>query len=198
MINCQSVQVFEWLVVGENHHDWWTFTVLGWLLAWKTPYQDSNQERTNRAIVPPRNFCKHDGIHALHMKSHFSRLRYLYVNFFSRQLFRIRAASYWIKQLNNQCTMLPKTSSTESQTSFEAQVLKWNQSRRNGGFGGLIPPKQSSKLPQIKIWNIINQSNFCQVWMSSPFCTNVKPSIDDFLATVLSETIRFMKLILWL
>jgi len=38
-----------------------------------------------------------------------------------------------------------------------------------------------------------------------PLCTNVKtpaqtqsPHIDDFLATVLSETIRFMKVTLWL
>ena len=42
MINCQSVQVFEWLVVGENHHDWWTFTVFGWLRACWTPYQNGH------------------------------------------------------------------------------------------------------------------------------------------------------------
>jgi len=37
------------------------------------------------------------------------------------------------------------------------------------------PPKQSSKLPQIEILNVINQYNFCQLWMSNPLCTNVKP-----------------------
>jgi len=67
--------------------------------------QGRNQERAN---CLPRNFCKH----VLHMKSHFSRLRYLYVNFFSRQLHHIRAASYWIKLLTSQCAMFPKTSNT--------------------------------------------------------------------------------------
>ena len=28
--------------IGENHHGWWTFTVLGWLRAWWTPYQNSH------------------------------------------------------------------------------------------------------------------------------------------------------------
>jgi len=41
-------------------------------------------------IAPPGNFCKHDGIHVLHAKCYFLRLRYLNVNFFLRQLFRIR------------------------------------------------------------------------------------------------------------
>ena len=36
------------------------------------------------------------------------------------------AASDRIKQLTNQCTMLPKTPSTEPETSFEALVVKWN------------------------------------------------------------------------
>ena len=44
-----------------------------------------------------------------------------------------------------------------------------------GSFGGLISPKQSSNPLQIEIWNTINQWNFCQVLMSSPPCTNVKP-----------------------
>jgi len=52
--------------------------------------QGRNQERANRAIASPSNFCKHDGLHALYTKSYFPRLRYLYVNFFSRQRFRIR------------------------------------------------------------------------------------------------------------
>jgi len=36
MINCQSVQ-------GDNHHGWCTFIVLGWLLAWWTPYQNDHR-----------------------------------------------------------------------------------------------------------------------------------------------------------
>jgi len=44
-----------------------------------------------------------------------------------------------------------------------------------GGFGWLSPPEQSSKPPQIEIWNTINQWNFCQIWMSSPSYANVKP-----------------------
>jgi len=51
------------------------------------------------ANCPPRNFCKHDGIHVLHMKRFFTKLCYLYVNFFSRQLFRIRVC----------CVILDKT-----------------------------------------------------------------------------------------
>jgi len=73
---------------------------------------------------PPRNFRKHDAIHVLHMKSYFSGLRYLYVNFFSRQLCRMRAASYWIKQLTNQCSMQPKTPNTEPETSCGVLVVK--------------------------------------------------------------------------
>jgi len=115
---------------------------------------------------PPRSFCKHDGIHVLHMRSYFSRLRYLYVKFFSRQLFRIRAALYWIKLLTKQCTMLRKTLSTESETISEALVMRGNHSVATWGFG--YPPKQSSKSHQIEIWNVINQCNFCQLGMSSP------------------------------
>ena len=29
-------------VIGDNHHDWWTFPVLGWLLAWWTLYQNGH------------------------------------------------------------------------------------------------------------------------------------------------------------
>jgi len=36
------------------------------------------------------------------------------------------------------------------------------QSRRHGVFGGLSPPKQSSK-PQIEIWNTVNQWSFWQI-----------------------------------
>jgi len=75
--------------------------------------QGRNKQRANRAIAPPRNFCKHDGIHVLHMKSYFSRLRHLYVNF-SRQLFRIRAASYWIKLLNQ--SMHPASENSQNRT----------------------------------------------------------------------------------
>jgi len=67
----------------------------------------------------PQNFCMHDAIHVLHMKSYFLRLCYLYVNF-SRQLCRIRAASYWIKLLNNHYTMFPKTPSTEKESIWGA------------------------------------------------------------------------------
>ena len=35
-------------------------------------------------------------------------------------------ASYRIKLITNQCTMLPKTRSTEPETRFEALVVKWN------------------------------------------------------------------------
>jgi len=28
-VNSQSAEVFEWLVVGDNHHGWWTFTMGG-------------------------------------------------------------------------------------------------------------------------------------------------------------------------
>ena len=147
---------------------------------------------------PPRNFCEDDAIHVLHMKSYFLRLRYLYVNFFSRQLCRIRAASYWIKLLTSQCTMLPKTPNTEPETSCEALVVKWNQSRRHGGLWWAYPPKQSSKHPQIETRNVINQCNFCQLWMSNLPAQTQSPPIDDFLATVLRENIRFMKVTLWL
>ena len=154
--------------------------------------------------LPPRNFCKHDGILVLHLKRYFSRLRYLYVNFFSRQLIRIRVASYWIKLLNNRCTMLPKTPNTDPETSFEALGLKWKHSSRHEGLMGLSP-QTKLQAGQIEIWNIINQCNFFQLWMSSSLCTkvkhprtNAKPLIDDFLATVLNETIRFMKVTLWL
>jgi len=112
---------------------------------------------------PKKNFRKHDAIQVLHMKSYFSRLRYLYVNFFSIQLCRIRAASYLIKQLTNQCTMLPKTPNTEPETSCEALVVKWNQSRRHGGLWWAYPPKYSYTSPKIEIWNVINQCNFCQL-----------------------------------
>jgi len=43
MINCQSVQVFQWLVVGDNNDGWWTFTVLGWLRAWRAPRQNGHR-----------------------------------------------------------------------------------------------------------------------------------------------------------
>ena len=50
----------------------------------------ATRKRANRAIVPPHNVCKHDGGHVLHLESYFSGLRYLFVKFFSKQLFRIR------------------------------------------------------------------------------------------------------------
>jgi len=77
------------------------------LVVW---HQGRNQERANRAIAPPRNFCKHDGIHVLQMKGYFSR------RVTSKTFFRIRAASYRIKLLTNQCTMLPKTAQNRRQT----------------------------------------------------------------------------------
>jgi len=43
VINCQSVQLLKWLVVGDNHHGWWTFTVLGWLWTCWTPYQNGHR-----------------------------------------------------------------------------------------------------------------------------------------------------------
>ena len=104
-----------------------------------------------RNFPPPRNFCKHDGIHELHMKSYFSRLRYLYVNFFSRQRFRIRAASYWIKLLTNQYALLTKNPSTEPETSFVALAMRWNQPRLHGGLVDLSP---QTKLQTPPNWNM--------------------------------------------
>ena len=67
-----------------------------------------------------------------------------------------------------------------------------HQCRRHGGLWWAKTPKRSFKPPQIEIWNTMNQWNFCQIWISSPPCTNVKPPhkrkgppFDDFLATVL-------------
>jgi len=53
MINCQSVQFFEWLVVGDYHNGWWTFTVLGWLQAWWTPYQNGHRTQLLQSPVDP-------------------------------------------------------------------------------------------------------------------------------------------------
>jgi len=73
------------------------------------------------------------------------------------------------------------------------------------GVWWAYPPKESSKPPDIEIWNVINQCNFCQLWMSTTLLHKRKdpaqtqsPPIDDFLATVLRETIRMMKVTLWL
>ena len=38
---CSSVRMA--CGIGDNHHGWWTFTVLGWLLAWWTPYQNDHR-----------------------------------------------------------------------------------------------------------------------------------------------------------
>jgi len=40
------------------------------------------------------------------------------------------------------------------------------QSRHYGGALVGLSPKQSSKPPQIEIWNIINQWSFCQIFRS--------------------------------
>jgi len=67
-----------------------------------------------------------------------------------------------------------------------------HQSRRHRGALVSLSPPNKSPSPQIGIWNTTNQWNFCQILMSSPPCSNVKPPllmerppIDDFLATVL-------------
>jgi len=83
---------------------------------WNAASRAATRNGQTGQLLPPRHFCKHDAIHILHMKSSFLRLRYLYVNF-SRQLCRMRAASYWIKVLTNQCTMFPETTNTEQKTS---------------------------------------------------------------------------------
>ena len=44
-----------------------------------------------------------------------------------------------------------------------------------GGFVGFTPPQTKLQAHQIEIWNTINHWNFCQILMSSPPCTNVKP-----------------------
>ena len=56
------------------------------------------------------------------------------------------------------------------------QLLRRSQkSIRHGGFGGLSPPNKVP-IPQIEIWNTINQSNFCQIWMStSPHTRKAAP-----------------------
>jgi len=91
--------------------------------------------------------------------------------------------------------MLPKTPSTEPETSFEALGLKW-----------WAYPLQT-KLQAAPNWNMKQYKS-----MQRLSCMNVKPRlhkrkapphkrkapIDGFLATVLSETILFMKVILWL
>ena len=64
--------------------------------------------------------------------------------------------------------MVLKNPNTEPETSCESLVVKWNQSRCHGGLWWAIPPKQSSKRPQIEIGNVINQCNFCQLGISSP------------------------------
>jgi len=88
--------------------------------------QGRNQERANWAIAPPQNFCKHDGIHVLHMKRFFTKLCYLYVNF-SRQLFRIRMCCVILDETINQSMYhASETPSTEPKTSFEALAVKWN------------------------------------------------------------------------
>jgi len=75
---------------------------------------------------PPPKVCKRDGVHVLHTKR-YSRDCVTSTwtsqdNFFACDC----PASYRIKLLTNQCTMLPKTPNTEPQTSFEALVVKWN------------------------------------------------------------------------
>jgi len=71
------------------------------------------------------------------------------------------------------------------------------QSRRHGELWWTYPPQTKLQAPQIEIWNTISQWNFCQIWMSSPPCANVKTPtqslslpIDDFLATVLVSATR--------
>jgi len=64
---------------------------------------------------------------------------------------------------------------------FHAFVLHWPVSRKDSIIrqlsdatrrGGLalvdLAPQTQLQAPQIKIWNTINQWNFCQIWMSSP------------------------------
>ena len=64
-----------------------------------------------------------------------------------------------------------------------------------GSFGGLSPPKQSSKPLQIEIWNTIHQWNFCQFLMSSlpPLHKRKVPPIDDFLSSPLLWCIRWSR-----
>ena len=56
-----------------------------------------------------------------------------------------------------------------------------------GAFVGLSLPKQNSKPSQIEIWNIIIQWSFCQILECQPPCTNIKPPIENYLATVLGR-----------
>ena len=55
------------------------------------------------------------------------------------------------------------------------------------GFNGPSSRKQSSKPPQIEIWNTINEWNY-HFQNVKPTCTNVKLPIKDFLMTVLVAT----------
>jgi len=42
-----------------------------------------------------------------------------------------------------------------------------------GGFWWAYPPNKAPSPPKLKYET--NEWNFCQIWMSSPSCTNVKP-----------------------
>ena len=61
---------------------------------------------------------------------------------------------------------------------------------QRGALVGLGPPNKAPS-PQIEIWNIINQRNFCQIWMSSPPLHKRNPPTQkhpiDYLATVLVQ-----------
>ena len=61
-----------------------------------------NQERANRAIAPPPEIFANMMVFVLYMKRFFSKLCYLYVNFFSRQPFCIRMCCVILDKTINQ------------------------------------------------------------------------------------------------
>ena len=56
MINCQSVQVFEWPVVQATTTTAGEPSVLGWLLAWWTPYQNDHRTPLLRKCLASERF----------------------------------------------------------------------------------------------------------------------------------------------
>jgi len=114
---------------------------------WKNDAQGQgrNQERANRAIAPPKflqTWCHSRTSHEKLFLETALPLRELLKTTLSHTCCVILDKT--INQSMYRCTMLPNTPSTEPETSCEALIVKWNQSRRQGGgVGGLIPPNKA-------------------------------------------------------
>jgi len=84
------------------------------------PLQGRNHGNGQTGQLPPEMFADMMAFTYSTRKVISRDLRYLYVNLFSRHFFAyVCAASYRIKLLTSQCTMLPKTPSKEPETSFK-------------------------------------------------------------------------------